>query len=42
MLFCSKEFAAFFAAVFLLYWLTPWHWARVWLLLVASFGFYAR
>ena len=40
MLFCSKEFAFFFLAVFALYWVLPWQRARVWLLLVASFGFY--
>lgn len=41
MLFCSREFLWFFAAVFTLYWLMPWQRARVWLLLVASFCFYA-
>jgi alginate O-acetyltransferase complex protein AlgI len=41
MLFCSKEFALFFSAVFVLYWLLPWQRARVWLLLAASFTFYA-
>jgi alginate O-acetyltransferase complex protein AlgI len=41
MLFCSQQFLAFFAAIFLAYWLLPWHKARVWLLLAASFYFYA-
>jgi alginate O-acetyltransferase complex protein AlgI len=41
MLFCSKEFVRFFLAVFALYWMLPWHRARVWLLLAASFTFYA-
>jgi alginate O-acetyltransferase complex protein AlgI len=41
MLFCSREFLVFFAAVFAVYWLLPWHRARVWLLLAASFAFYA-
>jgi alginate O-acetyltransferase complex protein AlgI len=31
----------FFAIVFALYWLTPWRQPRVWILLVASFVFYA-
>src|SRR5262249_25649079 len=41
MLFCSKQFLWFFAIVFALYWAMPWHRARVWLLVVASFIFYA-
>jgi alginate O-acetyltransferase complex protein AlgI len=41
MLFCSQAFLLFFAAVFTAYWLLPWHRGRVWLLLVASFYFYA-
>jgi alginate O-acetyltransferase complex protein AlgI len=41
MLFCSQPFLLFFAAVFTVYWLLPWHRARVWLLLLCSFGFYA-
>ncbi len=41
MLFCSQSFLWFFAAVFLAYWLLPWDRARVWLLLAASFAFYA-
>ncbi len=41
MLFCTKEYLLFFTAVFAAYWLTPWHRARVWGLLGASFYFYA-
>jgi alginate O-acetyltransferase complex protein AlgI len=41
MLFCSLPFLVFFVIVFLAYWLTPWHEVRVWLLLIASFYFYA-
>ena len=41
MLFCSQAFLLFFAVVFTLYWVMPWQRARVWLLLVASFYFYA-
>jgi alginate O-acetyltransferase complex protein AlgI len=41
MLFCSQQFLVFFAAVFALYWLSPWPRVRVWTLLVASFVFYA-
>lgn len=41
LLFCSLPFAAFFSCVFLLYWLMPWKRARVYLLLAASFAFYA-
>lgn len=41
MLFCSSQFALFFAVVFVLYWATPWARARVWVLLAASFYFYA-
>jgi alginate O-acetyltransferase complex protein AlgI len=41
MLFCSWQFLAFFLAVFSVYWLLPWHRARVLLLLAASFAFYA-
>jgi alginate O-acetyltransferase complex protein AlgI len=39
--FCSYVFLGFFAAVFLVYWALPWRQARVWLLLTASFAFYA-
>ena len=42
MLFCSREFLFFFAVIFVVYWAIPWAKARVWLLLVASFFFYAR
>jgi len=41
MLFCSPQFLYFFTLVFLAYWALPWHRARVWLLLAASFFFYA-
>ncbi len=41
MLFCSQAFLLFFAVVFVLYWALPWQRARVWLLLIASFYFYA-
>jgi len=41
MLFCSEAFLAFFCVVFAAYWLMPWPRARVWLLLGASFYFYA-
>ncbi|MBI2808772.1 MAG: MBOAT family protein [Planctomycetes bacterium] len=41
MLFCSQTFLFFFVFVFTLYWAMPWQRARVWLLLCASFFFYA-
>jgi alginate O-acetyltransferase complex protein AlgI len=41
MLFCSQAFLVFFAVVFAVYWALPWSRARVLLLLVASFYFYA-
>jgi alginate O-acetyltransferase complex protein AlgI len=41
MLFCSKLFLVFFVVVFAAYWALPWRRARVWLLLAASFYFYA-
>jgi alginate O-acetyltransferase complex protein AlgI len=41
LLFCSLPFAAFFSCVFIVYWLLPWKRARVYLLLAASFAFYA-
>ena len=41
MLFCSQKYLLFFTLIFAVYWLLPWHRARVWLLLVASFTFYA-
>lgn len=41
MLFCSRQFLIFYAAVLGLYWALRWRAARVWLLLAASFYFYA-
>ncbi len=41
MLFCSKQYLLFFVLVFAVYWALPWRRARVWLLLAASFYFYA-
>jgi alginate O-acetyltransferase complex protein AlgI len=41
MVFCSQPFCLFFLVVFSLYWALPWHRARVYLLLAASFYFYA-
>jgi alginate O-acetyltransferase complex protein AlgI len=41
MLFCTWNYATFFALVFALYWAMPWSRARVALLLVASLYFYA-
>jgi len=41
MLFCSQEYAIFFALVLAFYWALPWPRARVWLLLAASLYFYA-
>jgi alginate O-acetyltransferase complex protein AlgI len=41
MLFCSWQFLIFFLIVFAAYWTLPWPRARVGLLLVASFIFYA-
>src|SRR5215213_3763340 len=41
MLFCSEKFLVFFAVVFAVYWARPWHRLRIWLLLAASFYFYA-
>jgi alginate O-acetyltransferase complex protein AlgI len=41
MLFCSQQFLLFFLAVFVLYWAVPRHAFRIYLLLVASFIFYA-
>jgi alginate O-acetyltransferase complex protein AlgI len=41
MLFCTQAFLLFFTIVFLIYWALPWQRARVWLLLAASFYFYA-
>jgi alginate O-acetyltransferase complex protein AlgI len=42
MLFCTQAFLLFFTVVFLVYWALPWQRARVWLLLAASFYFYAN
>jgi alginate O-acetyltransferase complex protein AlgI len=41
MLFCTKDYLFFLLAVFALYWATPRERVRVWLLLIASFTFYA-
>jgi alginate O-acetyltransferase complex protein AlgI len=41
MLFCTREYLFFFMAVMAAYWLSPWRAFRVWLLLGASFYFYA-
>src|SRR5262245_54760447 len=41
MLFCTSKFLVFFLVVFLAYWALPWPRARLWLLLGASYYFYA-
>ena len=41
MLFCSEAYLLFFSCFFFVYWAIPWQRARVYLLLIASFGFYA-
>jgi alginate O-acetyltransferase complex protein AlgI len=41
MLFCTREYLYFFLAIFTAYWLLPWRRGRVWLLLGASYYFYA-
>src|SRR5205823_4527579 len=41
MFFCTERYLVFFLAVLTAYWMLPWHRARVWLLLAASFYFYA-
>jgi alginate O-acetyltransferase complex protein AlgI len=41
MLFCTQEFLAFFFIVFTAYWIIPWRWARIVILVGASFFFYA-
>jgi alginate O-acetyltransferase complex protein AlgI len=41
MLFCSISFMVFFAVLLGVYWSLPWQRARVWLLVAASFYFYA-
>jgi alginate O-acetyltransferase complex protein AlgI len=40
--FCTKDYLFFFAGIFATYWLLPWRAARVWLLIGASFFFYAK
>ena len=39
--FCSLQFLTFAVTIFAIYWSLPWNRARVWLLILASFGFYA-
>jgi alginate O-acetyltransferase complex protein AlgI len=41
MLFCSISFMVFFVVLLCIYWALPWQRARVWLLVAASFYFYA-
>jgi alginate O-acetyltransferase complex protein AlgI len=41
MLFTSQKFLYFFTIIFVVYWSLPWRRVRVWLLLGASFYFYA-
>jgi alginate O-acetyltransferase complex protein AlgI len=41
MLFCTQKFLLFFLIVFVAYWVLPWARGRVWLLLGASYYFYA-
>jgi len=41
MLFCSKQYLIFFALVFALYWSLRWPRAKIGVLLIASFVFYA-
>src|SRR5687767_6262843 len=41
MLFCTQQYLYFFAVVFTAYWVIPWARPRVWLLLGASYYFYA-
>ena len=41
MLFCSQGYLAFFTVIFTVYWVLPWQRARVWLLVGASWYFYA-
>jgi alginate O-acetyltransferase complex protein AlgI len=40
--FCTKDYLFFFLGIFTVYWLMPWHRVRLWLLIAASFYFYAR
>jgi alginate O-acetyltransferase complex protein AlgI len=42
MLFCSQAYLVFFVVIFTVYWTMPWPRGRVWLLLGASFYFYAK
>jgi alginate O-acetyltransferase complex protein AlgI len=42
MLFCTTHYVLFLTTVVALFWLTPWARGRVWLLLAASFWFYAK
>ncbi len=41
MLFCTQQFLVFFLIIFTVYWAMPWPRLRIWLLLGASFYFYA-
>jgi alginate O-acetyltransferase complex protein AlgI len=41
MLFCTSEFLVFFLLVFAVYWAMPWKQWRIWLLVGASYYFYA-
>jgi alginate O-acetyltransferase complex protein AlgI len=41
MVFTSFDYLVFFITFFAVYWALPWHRARVWLLVVGSFFFYA-
>src|SRR5262245_845194 len=41
MLFCTQQFLFFFLIVFTVYWAIPWRRPRVWVLLAASYYFYA-
>jgi alginate O-acetyltransferase complex protein AlgI len=41
MLFCTLDYLFFFIGMFAVYWAMPWPKARVWLLVVGSFFFYA-
>jgi alginate O-acetyltransferase complex protein AlgI len=41
MFFCTLPYLLFFVGLFTAYWIMPWAKARVWLLLIASFYFYA-
>lgn len=41
MLFCTQQFLAFFTIIFVVYWVLPWPRIRIWVLLAASFYFYA-